>query len=146
MPVMYELFLQETVTTGSVYPNATSAGVVSLETHARTVTTGSWMGVGNSQGAQTLDATLTSTVETGLWKGVSYTQGVTEYFSESIDRGSISDEDPVANQSIGAGDWDPFPTPEIVEAPELPQRDTTRYRKAYSSQRNQPQRVRIIRR
>jgi hypothetical protein len=50
------------------------------------------------------------------------------------------------NQGVGPWAWDPFPVPPAEEDVALPERDITSYRKAYSSQRLIPQRIRLVKR
>ncbi len=120
----------------------------------QTLETGSWEGCGNTWGISTtvidtLSASMSQSIEMGTWQSATqpdHSWGVLALPTESINRSvSISDTSPSVNQSIGPGDWNPFPIPPSSVGPALPPRDLTRYRKAYSSQRLQPNRIRLVR-
>lgn len=147
MGKIVELTAAETNTfiTGAWYPNAIANGMTVVSYSLSSWQTGSWGGLANTWGADS--SSLTSSLESGKWGGLANTWGATSISSESIDRTTeTSSQNPSPNQGVGAGDWDAFPAlPVEVEAP-LPQRDVTRFRKSYSSQRSQPKRVRLIRR
>lgn len=131
---------------GTFYPVATS-GIFATHDSGKYGHTGSWGGLANTWGGDsTASGSYENSVTTGSWYGLDNTYGVSQVLSETYDRSVISDENPVANQSIGSGEWDFFPIPESPPEPELPERDTTRYRKSYSSQRHQPRRIRYIKR
>lgn len=110
-------------------------------------TTGSWGYVANSWG---FDLTMSGNIDqvtTGTWGGIDYSWGLHTLPTESMDRFSLtSDANPSVNQGIGGGEWDFFPLPPPVPEEKMSERDTTRYRKAYSSQRYQPRRIRYIKR
>lgn len=148
MSNMYELTLAEvnTFTTGSFFPNANSCNVTTV-TPVSMSNTGSWGGLANTQNSYTVSSSYVLTSESGSWGGLASTQGTSLIVTESYDRDNPTDSShPFTNQSMGAGAWDPFPIPETPPEPDLPQRDTTRFRKAYSSQRAQPKRFRLIKR
>lgn len=83
----------------------------------------------------------------GTWEGLANTYGADITVTESYDCFTVTTEgNPSPNQSVGGGEWDPFPIPPELPNPETPERDVTRYRKGYSSQRMQVQRIRYSRR
>jgi len=131
-----------------MFPNGNSYGSTSPATTTlpHGITTGSWYGLGNTWGSVILSASLDQSFAKGDWKGIDYSYGTYLIPSESYDRFNvIDDEHPYVNQSIAPGLWDPFPIPSPPPEPVLPPRDMTRYRKTYSSQRHQVQRIRIVR-
>ena len=139
-----------TAFTGSIYPQADSAGVqvtAPLQPNP-SYSTGSWPGLGNTWGASTLltaSLTVTESLGSGHWWGIDVSWGTYMIVTESFDReDTVSNMFPFTDQGLADGDWDPFPIPPPPPTPELPQRDTTRYRKSYSSQRHQPKRIRLI--
>lgn len=149
MSTVFECLLLEksTLFTGSWLGSAYTVLAVQEPISSDSISTGSWFGSANTWGTDSsLVGTLAKSLQTGSWGGVVNTWGVRTLVTESYDRDDVtSDEFPIVNQSVGAGDWDPFPLPEPPAEPELPQRDVTRYRKTYSSQRHQVQRIRIVR-
>lgn len=111
------------------------------------ISTGSWYYFSNTWGVDSSTTGSLDHIASGSWGGVDNSWGVTTLPTESYDRFSpVSDTNPSPGQSIGTGEWDPFPLPPPEPEERLAQRDTTRYRKAYSSQRLQPRRVRLIKR
>ena len=145
--------------TGALYPYGGSGTdfvpqVVLPVASEQTINTGSWEGCGNTWGIttsiiDTLSSSMSQSIEMGIWASATepdHSWGVLALPTESIDRSNTtSDLNPSINQSMGPGDWNPFPIPPSVAAPSLPPRDLTRYRKAYSSQRLQPNRIRLVR-
>lgn len=130
--------------TGSLFSIAGAAGTVSVVVAIGNVT-GSWGGIAHSWGVNEVTGSLSPTA-TGSWGGVSYSHGTEETQPENIDRSTVtSDGNPSTNQGVSPGSWSPFPAPAPVEQPVLRQRDITRFRKSYSSQRLQPRPIRIIR-
>lgn len=82
------------------------------------------------------------------WLGQSNTQGVevAEGWDEDHTKDVVTSEENVAPLQGGNHvDINPFPTPDPAPRDPLPQRDATRYHKAYSFTRRQPVRVRIFR-
>lgn len=154
MPAIFELTALEfnTFYTGSFYPGAGSVGAALNPTGSDSISTGSWLGNDNTWGVDNsvVSASISSVsmlTGSGHWWGIEYSWGTGLITSESRDRSNtVSDEFPFIDQGVGPGDWNPFPVPEGTSAPIEPIRDTTRYRKSYSSSRNQPVRIRIIRR
>jgi hypothetical protein len=150
MSVFYELFaLEENVFyTGSFSPPADHAGNGGLNVMpGQSMQTGSWYGLANTWGAtNTLSTNLSSSLMPGHWWGIDVSWGTYHIPTESIDRNDvISNAFPHPDQGLAMGDWDPFPIPPPPPVPVLPPRDLTRYRKAYSSQRSQPVRIRLVR-
>lgn len=138
-----------TYLTGAWLPTANSVGVtinaIPTFMSVPNFQTGSWEGLGNTQNVIEISTGSVHYWHEGTWKGVDYSDGIIEVLTENHDRFvAISENDPMANQGFSAAAWDPFPTPPVPVEPEIPQRDTTRYRKTYSSQRRQPQRIRLI--
>jgi hypothetical protein len=147
MASIVELTTSETNTfiTGAWYPSANSNSMLALDYTVSSWQTGSWGGLMNTFGANS--GVDIGTLESGSWGGLMNTWGAHEILSESQDRTSaVSDQNPTTNQGVGSGEWDVFPAPPEEPEPELPQRDLTRFKKTYSSQRHQPQRVRLVRR
>lgn len=56
-----------------------------------------------------------------------------------------SDSNPLPLQGTNTVEWNPFPTPEQIPIDPLPQRDLSRYQKAYSFSRHSPKRIRLYR-
>lgn len=56
-----------------------------------------------------------------------------------------SDSNPLPLQGTNTVDWNPFPVPEQIPIDSLPQRDLSRYQKAYSFSRYSPKRIRLYR-
>ena len=132
--------------TGSWYPYANTAGSTFVNTMQPELT-GSWGGLASTWGAvEVLAAASASLQASGSWKGVAYSLATTVLASASFDRDTTTKVGSAnVNQSLGQAGWDPFPIP-TVEPEEPPaQRDVTRFRKSYSSQRMQPRPV-ILRR
>jgi len=132
--------------TGSWYPYANTAGQVSVTANEPEMT-GSWGGLANTWGGIDMRTVSSSSLAvTGSWKGDAYSWGTKTTLSESNDRFALtSNSAPNVDQGVGPGLWDPFPTPQPPPAPPPPDRDVTRYRKTYSSQRMQPRPIRLVR-
>jgi hypothetical protein len=159
MSVMYEITgLENNPTlTGSLLASANSFGASQNyydQTKTNSISTGSWIGLANTWGTSTQVVTAISASgnpgdDLGLWSGAAHpntTWGLAFPLTESIERfKTITDATPEIDQGVGPGEWDPFPIPEPPVEPELPQRDVTRFKKSYSSQRMQPKRIRLVR-
>ena len=129
--------------TGSAQPNGNSAGAATV-TPAPASMTGSWGGLANTWGVVGLSPAGPAT---GSWGGVAYSNGTRLLVTESYDRTRvIGDGVPSTNQSIGPGAWNPFPVPAVPAPVVMHERDARRFRKAYSSQRMQPRKIRIVKR
>lgn len=133
--------------TGSLLSSADTIVAV-VVTGSVVITTGSWYNLANTWGGNsTMSGSFETAIVTGSWYGIDYSYGVRTMPTESIDRFTLTDEaNPSINQGVGAGEWDPFPIIAVPPAESPPERDTTRFRKSYSSQRLQPRRVRYIKR
>lgn len=139
----------DTVFTGSLVFGGGTNGAVPVVTdpsvQLSSLQTGSWLGLQNTFGAMTLN-TLSGSLTGGHWWGIDYSWGTYHIPSESYDRtDTTSNLFPYPDQGLSPGDWNPFPVPVAPPEPVLPPRDLTRYRKAYSSVRHQPVRVRLVR-
>lgn len=134
--------------TGSApMPSALAQELVVISGSSGDAATGSWGYVANSWGFDLVLSESIDQVATGTWGGIDYSWGLHTLPSESIDRFTLTNNDnPSVNQGIGLGEWDPFPIPPAPPEEPTKERDVTRYRKAYSSQRHQPQRIRYIQR
>lgn len=134
--------------TGSMWGNAHTLGAATTTPIVNdSFHTGSWFGLGNTWGAivSSLSGSAPSFTE-GRWWGIDYSWGTYHIPTESIDRtDTTSNTFPIVDQGLAAGDWNPFPLPEVPPSPTLPPRDLTRYKKAYSSSRHQPVRIRLVR-
>ena len=150
MPLIFSHTINEVndpMTGSAAAPAALAPTPLVIDRASGDTTTGSWYYVGNSWG---FDLTLSGNLDavaTGSWGGIDYSWGLHTLPTESIDRFTLtSDDNPSLNQGIGAGEWDPFPLPPEPPEEKMSERDITRYRKAYSSQRHQPRRIRYVRR
>lgn len=139
-----------TAFTGSQFPqgNSNSVAVTQALIPNTSISTGSWPGLGNTWGASNLlTGTLVApnSLTEGHWWGIDISWGTYQIPTESIDRTDVtSNLNPFPDQGLAEGDWDPFPIPILPPVPVLPPRDLTRYRKAYSAQRHQPIRIRLV--
>lgn len=149
MPGVYEMLVGSSFYTGSLYSAANNGAGEDVAISSNSISTGSWGGLGNSWGASSddLSGSLSNTMQTGVWGGLATTWGAVTIVTESTDRTQLIDSThPNPSQGLALGEWDPFPIPPLDEEIQLPERDTTRFRKSYSSQRNTPQRLRLIKR
>lgn len=157
--MMFELTALEvsSVFTGSLLPASHTLNIPQpniFQAGTNSMSTGSWFGLNNTWGVSTtiidaISSSMTASIKPGFWASAQnpyISWGINVLPTESIDRtDTVDDAHPLVGQSVGPGEWDPFPIPEAPPAPTLPQRDVTRYRKTYSSQRHQVQRIRIVR-
>lgn len=141
-----------TLQQGSAMNGPLGATFVSNLSDSTAFQSASWQGNGNTWGAslfdvaQILSGSYTGSLATGHWWGIDTSWATYQLLSESRDRTDVfSNLVTEIDQGIGPGDWNPFPIPLNPVAPELPPRDLTRYRKAYSFGRNQPVRIRLVR-
>jgi hypothetical protein len=141
--------------TGSMLSNGGTLGVGqnAFQFGTNSLSTGSWFGLDNTWGVSTtivdaISGSMTASLKPGIWASAQqpdHSWGVLNLVTESHDRFDVtSDQFPEVDQGVGPGEWNPFPIPPEEVPPELPQRDTTRFRKSYSSQRHQPKRIRLV--
>lgn len=137
--------------TGSVYMPMHLGAAPSQGAIGTGVGTGSWQGLAATWGVDDEAVNLLASssggvVNLGTWNGIAYSYALNTTPTESIDRFSLTnDANPSINQSVGIGEWDPFPLPPEPPEPPTKIRDITRYVKTYSSQRLQVQRIRYTR-
>jgi hypothetical protein len=147
MGTVYDLTTTTSYYSGSLYFGGNTVGPAIVDVSVSAQLTGSRIGTASSWAAiDVLAASSVSLVASGTWQGVAYSQGVRVPVTESYDRFTTTGQgSPNVNQSLGEAAWDPFPIPPPPPVPPAPQRDLTRFRKAYSSQRMQPRPVRLSR-
>lgn len=88
-----------------------------------------------------------ATMLSGSFRSTPQSSGIYEVPTEDHNKSRMTSDNPMANQSVSTVEWNFFPIPEpSVEAPTGKPRDLTRYQKAYSFTRQQPVRIRVIRR
>jgi hypothetical protein len=134
--------------TGSMYASAHTLGTAPVAAITNdSLHTGSWFGLANTWGAIAApSSSFAASLSEGIWHGIDYSWGTYHIPTESIDRSDVtSNMFPLVDQGVSIGDWNPFPVPEAPPAPVLPPRDLTRFKKAYSSSRHQPVRIRLVR-
>jgi hypothetical protein len=107
---------------------------------------GNFLGSATNYGAVLIVLSDPVSSMTGSWFGSDATWGTTGPPLENHDKlHETSDEFPNVSEGINVGDYNPFPAVVVPDEPPTKVRDLTRFKKAYSFSRNQPVRIRLIR-
>lgn len=155
MPTAFEVTIQ--FSTGSLWPvdPIMSPAAASMQTALaviadaeNTLVSGSLMGVANSYSVNDMDTMFSQSMLTGSMSGPANTVVTSEMIEEEQNTSQTTPGNPSPAEGAVLVDWNAF---EVIvdEAPvvTLPgERDSTRFKKAYSFTRQQPVKIRVYRR